>query len=304
MTKVDVVWLHYHPGWQNHGAISMHILDDLFGGRVAPLQKHEFVHHESFDEIPRGGSGVVVALAGMTHQWMLDIMRLNKDLQRFKWAIVMSVSDEGNYFKFEELCRPQHLRIWTQETNPNRNPHHRLMCGPSENSGLLDQFVGIPKILDWMFAGQVKEYRRRQSCVEQLRKMSGGLLVETSGFQEQKITPLDYYKSLASARIAPCPGGTDSPDAWRVWDAFNAGCIPILDNKTQFDSYPSGYWTKMFGETPPVPVLDSWDDLPALVDDLLIGWDTKQKRVEDWWKTYKTNLVATLEKEITELSKT
>jgi hypothetical protein len=238
----------------------------------------------------------------MTHQYMMDILRLNNDLNRFQWAIVMSVSDEGNYFKFEELCRPARLRIWTQETHPNRNPHHRLMCGPTPNSGLLDQYRGSARIFDWMFAGQVKEFRRRQDCVTQLRKMTGGLLVETAAFREQKLSPAEYYKSMSSAKICPCPGGTDSPDAWRVWDAFNAGCIPVLDNKTQFDSYPSGYWEKMFGEKPPVPVVDSWDDLPQIVENLLIGWDAKAKVVGDWWASYKTKLVATLENEIEELS--
>jgi len=97
----------------------------------------------------------------------------------------------------------------------------------------LNEFLLAQKTLDWMFAGQVSTYTRRLMCAEQLRKMSGGLLVETEGFQAQAITPMEYYRSLASAKIALCPGGAETPDSWRAWDALNAGFIPILDSKTQ-----------------------------------------------------------------------
>lgn len=298
---VDVVWLKYHEGFQNHGAWGMHLLEDLFSGGVSPLQNLSFVHRESFEEVPRESRGVVVAVAGRTHQYMIDIMKLNSSLRRFDWSHIMVVSDEENLFKHEEL-QGRNIRTWVAECSPSRKVHHRLPTGPGPNRHLLKS-VSHNKTLDWMFAGQVTHERRRD-CVKAFRGLPNGVLVETNSFFEQKMSQEDYYKTLASAKIIPCPSGASNPDSWRVWEGLESGGIPIVDNKTPWERYPGGYWEKLFGEKPPFPIVDDWSQAPGLVEDLLVGWDAKAKIVGDWWMTYKTNLVATLENEITELSKT
>jgi len=133
--------------------------------------------------------------------------------------------------------------------------------------------------------GQVTHIRRIQ-CVEQLRKMPNGYLLENKGFW-QGLERSEYYRVLASAKIIPCPSGPTTPDSFRMAEALEAGCLPIVDATCPVRGYPEGFWRNIFGYDPPFPIIEDWRDLPRVMEISLQGWPDNRNRAYEWWKGYK-----------------
>jgi hypothetical protein len=67
------------------------------------------------------------------------------------------------------------------------------------------------------------------------------------------------------AAVAFAPSSPETPDAFRLSEALEAGCIPIADcrvlaSKDNTD-FGDDYWTWFFGEEPPFPVLSDYKQL-------------------------------------------
>ncbi len=108
----------------------------------------------------------------------------------------------------------------------------------------------------------------------------------------------DYYKLLARTKIIPCRPTDFSPETARVYDALEAGCIPIVG---VYPAHPwwrwatppidwPRYWIGMFGENPPFPVIPDPTLLGATVQNTLNRWPEISKQVFNWWTNYKTAL--------------
>ncbi len=108
----------------------------------------------------------------------------------------------------------------------------------------------------------------------------------TPGFA-QGFGPVSYTAYMSSARFALVPGG-NSPETIRLYDALEAGAIPIM-LKSPFVSAKDAL------DNPPFILLDSWDELPgvyapfAQANDpaVVTKLDAMQAAVLDWWANFK-----------------
>ncbi len=138
------------------------------------------------------------------------------------------------------------------------------------------------RIYDWSFCGQVTHERRRQ-CIEQLRKLPKGKLVETDGFG-RGLEHEEYFRILTQSKIVPCPCGPATPDTYRMCEALEAGAVPIIDTV----SLPGihGYWEMTLPDHP-LPFVNEWSELPAVMETVLNDYERIQRLCQYWWMGYK-----------------
>lgn len=207
---------------------------------------------------------------------------INELLSEHPYCVVMVTSDEEAKFPVEQLDHPR-MKVWLQY-HRNQWVHRYLPIGPGPG-----RFRPADKTLDWCFSGQVG-HTKRQELMEVMREVGGGFLFGTPGFT-QGLPREDYEHLLSYTRMALCPGGPNSPDSFRLYEALESGCIPIVDNAPFFE--------EMFGDFPFLTV-SHWDEAPDLIENYRASPDAA-KTVYDWWQKTKYQLAYALEEDLCSL---
>lgn len=233
-----------------------------------------------------------------------DIPFLNTKIQQYKGIVIFVIGDEESLFPVSDL-KHQNMRLWVMSpVRGKHTPPRFVINGSQPNLHSILQTLSKEKTKDWFFAGQITHSRRRE-CAAQLRNMPNGCLLETAGFM-QGMPYFEYLKKMASAKFIPCPSGPIELSTARIFEALEAGCVPIVDevvppenvcDRLKQNTGP-GYWKWFFGEQPPFPVIHDWKALPELINDLLPTWDSIQKNCYEWWTAYKTSFKNGIEKDI------
>lgn len=239
--------------------------------------------------------GAVVVVPARYHRHA-DI---NAAIAHLRWAIVMLVSDEESTFDHRALDHAN-MRLWvmTPRVGVHRPGEARYLGeGPGPNTPrLLDDVDERVRRFDWSFAGQVN-HQRRADVVDVLRQLRRpGQLVTTPGFT-QGMPRDDYARLLAATKVVPCPSGPATPDSFRLYEALEAGCIPVAD-ATCPRSSGLGYWELLLGEQAPFPVVDDWTTFPDVLAELLDGWQHKANLVQSWWQQYQRRHAAWLDEDL------
>lgn len=279
-----VYWLAIRPenppkGYWDHGLIQ-HILD-----------KFKYEHSET-NSLPVGEGGGIVVIPARNQA--SDIEAINAELAKLTWCVVILTGDEESVFPFEQLSHPN-MRIWVMSPQQGRHDSVSFKIGSGfryEQPEIMREIGLCDRELDWFFSGQITHPIREQMAV-QLRGMSGGVLFEQQGFG-QGLTHREYLEYMARAKFVPCPSGPVSPDNFRLYEALEAGCIPIADG--------GDYWPYLFGEPVPFPIVSSWDVLPELLETLKANYQETASKVFAWWQRYKRRMTNELYDDIIEVS--
>lgn len=204
---------------------------------------------------------------------------ISMELAQYSNPTVIITSDEEHQFPIEELYHPN-MKVYVQMPDPKR---HRNIDGyfplgytPKTREKVKKNGMSA-KSLDWFFAGQVTP--QRQDCINQLKDLSNGKLEVSPGFA-QGLPYEEYMQYMCRAKVVPCPIGNVSPDCFRVYEALEAGCIPIVENKE--------FWTLLYGEVP-FPIIEDWAELPDLINHYKDRPDMNNK-CQAWWELKKREL--------------
>lgn len=271
---IPVIW---HAMERGRGIFdSTAMLNDMFD--------HCQCNHYGFHEPTPPFDGAVVVVHGGRE--IGEVGRLNADIQRLRWVILVFLGDEESTFPVEKV---QHAnkKIWIQEPIPGQHDFADRFMVNGYGHDRMRYISKCDKDLDWFFGGQVTHGRRR-ACVDALRKLDwGGVVIETKGYY-QGISMAEYLRTMCRAKIVPCPSGPFSPDAARPWDALECGAIPILDDLSPTRTDP-GFWKYVLGDHHPLPVITDWDALPDMIAKLKLG-NIERLTAEcvSWWFDYKT----------------
>jgi hypothetical protein len=161
----------------------------------------------------------------------------------------------------------------------------------------------------WCFAGNVVK-QSRKAMMAAMSGVGGGHVHgtnrvnprvaasgEDAGF-EAPLTLADYARLMSESVFAPCPAGWENLVSFRVCEALEAGCIPIVERRPCFD-----YFGHLFGEHP-IPTVEDWNDAPALIEALRAdpaALDKKRLACANWWRDYKASLVLTIRDRIRQI---
>ncbi len=189
---------------------------------------------------------------------------------------------------------------------------------------------GARRDLVWSFAGEATKADRPVALGAFLRAFGGRphLLHHTSGiFGKPKraadagaaaaeptpipdlpdLPPLnasDYAAVMRRSVFCPSPQGFWNADSFRVYEALEAGCIPVVLRRTQ--AQPFDYWANSLGAGHPLLVDDAWEAAAEAARGMADGKDggeglaAWQAYMEKWWVLVKARLRAAVRRRVEE----
>lgn len=292
----NVVWLSFHDDVLARGYWDDALLEDLMVG--------DYKHFISTKDIPEG-EGAIVKINGRTHTSPEDIEKINKEIEPLAWCLFIETGDEESLFPWRDV-KHQLMKVWIMlpKLNQHDDIEFRMPNGYTPDTRDILRRIGRQdRTIDVFFAGQVNHPRREQ-CVEAANSLVGHSVevYETDGFGKMAVPKEEYVEKLARSKVALCPSGIESPDNFRLYEALEAGCIPVVDAFSTAHQAP-GFWQLLFGEDIPFPIVKYWDELPDIIEDLITNYTEISNKCSAWWILYKRMMRARLEDNVKELTR-
>jgi cellulose synthase/poly-beta-1,6-N-acetylglucosamine synthase-like glycosyltransferase len=147
----------------------------------------------------------------------------------------------------------------------------------------------------WSFAGHTR-VPSRPAMLETMIQIDPHLTHLTGGFNDKNGLSTDEYRKLMQDSLfIPCPAGFCGIDTFRTSEALEAGCIPIVERRPNFDYYRMAY-----GDNP-MPSVESWSEAPELIRAILKrnGQEALRKSCNEWWANYKRSVSGEFTRRIT-----
>lgn len=194
---------------------------------------------------------------------------------------------------------------------------HYLPLGPNCSLDVLRD--GTPRKqrrrYAWSFAGHVRPGPRK-ALFDAVLTRDDGRLFATNYFNTGLPEPA-YAQLLRDSRIVLCPRGFAFEESYRVYEALEAGAIPIVEDRGGIDLLrehaqwstatnalcggprywydaarravnADSYWLRAYDDAFPCPRIYRWENLPQILD--RIDTETLPQRVRNWWTSYKTSI--------------
>lgn len=181
---------------------------------------------------------------------------ISMELANYPYCVVIISSDEEGKFPWQQLYHPR-MKVYRQYSPADR----QIPIGCPEPP------IKSKKIIEYFYAGQANT-KDRQACIEAIHKLKG-IVYESEGFA-QGLIRYKYNQMMGHAKIVPCPGGHVSPDSFRLYEALEAGCTPVVNNRE--------YFTKLLGDFP-FPCVSSWEELKYVEYQDYSAWWAERKRI-------------------------
>lgn len=231
---------------------------------------------------------VLICSHAVPYRAVLDELR-NKG----KKYVIVLLSDENLIDPCEWLHDPNCVGCMRNYVHPNfltnpkvtvfglgykRDFHKYLNPNKNENRDLL-----------WSFAGTL--HGERKKAVDLFKDERPNKVHTCSGFgAADGLSTKEYVEMLQESVFALCPAGQDSMDSFRIYEALEAGCIPVtLKNSDQFKLYPS-YWSGVFRNVSDFPFIstEKWDEaLDETKERLNNNFKEHKENCTKLWATYK-----------------
>jgi hypothetical protein len=256
----------------------------LFGDQIMlddVCNRLGFEQLDDFDQLEEG-QGAIVTLGLEDNKDYIE--QLNQDIAKLPWALIILTQNEYACQAYRDINHPN-MKLWLQS---------------SGKDDVADKFIGFgyPAVVEnyyklsptgrdnkWFFSGQITHMRRKQAAAA-LKGRTDGIFIGTAGFNDGLDYP-EYINTMARSKIVVCPAGPETPDTFRLYEALESGCIPIVDMQDGRGNYRGDYWYKVFGDDFPLVMVADWSGIGGAFELMLRDYDTKAKEVESWWLNYK-----------------
>lgn len=244
------------------------------------------------------GAGAIVVMPGKNQG--KHIQKINAELNKLEWVVLIVTSDEERNFPIEKVDH-KNIKIWVQ--NPKQGRHDKYGKWPLGYTSETRKHLKLKeRTYDMFFSGQIT-HKRRQECFENIKNYlerpgAEGFVLKTDGFAKG-LEPDVYMDYMCSTRTVPCPSGPVCAESFRLYEALEAGAIPIGDNISATGDYD--YWYYLFPDAP-FPTINDYSDLPGYIEDQLDGFQAKANRIFAWWILTKRNLKHQLIQDVADLT--
>lgn len=303
--KVPVYWMTNHDNVDSFGPWDTGLLRDMFDGKLWPTAMRP-VHHINVRSINDSDDRAVVVLPARHHYSDDDVDWLNRELLRLKAVVLILVGDEDGAFPWKRIVHP-HIKFWAQMPNPD---HYFDMASFAFffGNGWRHGFPEIAKAAvprtgdrryDWMFAGQVTNTPRKRAAngLKRAAVRTKGAMLETDGFGKG-MTVEGYAAQLADAWVAPAPGGPVHVDTFRLYEALELGCVPLVDALPAQGEVPSQYWRMVYGDDHPFVTVGDWDSVGGMIEATNARPQLASALMSTWWQQHKRNIVKRMENDL------
>lgn len=143
--------------------------------------------------------------------------------------------------------------------------------------------------LVWSFAGNMSA--ARPGMIAALKGLEPHYLHTFSLLDPNRhvLNREEYRAAMRSSTFVPCPMGNVMLETWRVYEALEAGAIPLLSRRALMPYHD----LLMPGH--PIPAFTNWRAACRFARELLAdpaALDRLQERLTRWWRVYKEQLQA------------
>jgi len=172
--------------------------------------------------------------------------------------------------------------IWRTFCSNKYFNSNNINCLPiGYKSGTNKKNVGSKKY-KWAFIGTAHK-SSRHDLLFQLSEINQSYCYKTEKFDVKPLEVDEMSKILSLTEFMPCPNGFVHPETYRLYEALECECIPIVENAYR-------YYDRLFPNNPFLKV-DRWLDAKFIIK----GWTSKQiknkqNECKDWWIQYKKSL--------------
>lgn len=142
--------------------------------------------------------------------------------------------------------------------------------------------------LVWSFAGDPHK-ASRPAMLQALQPLQPHYRHLTQSFFDPAALDTVAYQALLDDSIfVPCPAGFINLDSFRVYEALECGCIPIVERRPGFD-----YFAALLGADHPLIVVDDWDQAAACMAGFLAdppALELRRLACLTWWRDHVAGL--------------
>jgi hypothetical protein len=159
-----------------------------------------------------------------------------------------------------------------------------------------EQYV-TPKVLAskrrrvWSFAGSLKADREHAfSCFKDITPYQLNILKFFNDLNG--LTTEEYADLLSDTIFCPAPQGGCNLDSFRIYEALEAGSIPVVLKRTQFQNIHPSYWHTIFVGEKEMPFVNAlnWEEASQICKKII-----KEDRIDEiqqkcmiFWDSWKT----------------
>ena len=187
----------------------------------------------------------------------------------------------GDEFGFHNLSSVYNncTFVWRPFCSSKYFINNKVKCIPiGYKSGVLNKKKENRKY-KWAFTGTPHK-SSRHDLLFQFSEITPSFCHKTEKFDKKNISVDEMNEVLSSTEFIPCPYGFFHPETYRVYEALECGCIPIVENAYK-------YYDRLFPNNPFIKI-DKWGDAKFI----LKGWDQEQikkkaSECSDWWNNQK-----------------
>ena len=208
--------------------------------------------------------------------------QINKELANLNRVVLFITGDECALFNPDAIKHPN-ISIWIQYPHQKHEKYNKFFIGVPQH--LKNNLPNYPiKEHNIYFGGQIT-HQRRQELAKAISRMENVLYCPTEGFA-QGDPPQEYYRKLASAKVAPAPSGAQVIDSFRFFEAIEMLTLPIGDRKDS-QGREINYYDYIYGKSIPVQLTHDWNDLSKIYLELMNDYPANLHKVVCWWLKYK-----------------
>ena len=235
-----------------------------------------------------------------------EVIQSEKDLESEDILIIVDSSVEKKeelYTKLELICSKMFLihlgdesgaydssliynkfnYVWRAFCSSRYFNNKKVSCLPlGYKSGTLFKKEIVERKYKWAFLGTPHK-SSRHDLLFQFSDIEPSFFHKTKKFNEKIIDVSEMSEILTSTKFIPCPNGFFHPETYRLYEALECGCIPIVENAYK-------YYDRLFPNNPFIKV-DRWIEAKPVIR----GWgdDQIKQKLEEcrtWWSQYKNQL--------------
>ena len=208
---------------------------------------------------------------------------------KVKKIFLIHLGDEGGaekkdlvYSLCEHIWRTFSLPMFKNFKNVTSIPIG-YKCDP-----IKDNINILKRNYKWSFLGTTHG-SSRYDLLNKHKNITPNFINLTENFSGKKSMDTDdYYKILNNSIFAPIPHGYFHPETYRLYEALEAGCIPIIEN-------PFHFFDNFLPNNPLLSV-NSWEDSSTIIKKYLENKkdiEILRNKINDWWTQHKENLKET-----------
>ena len=213
---------------------------------------------------------------------------------KFSKIFLIHLGDEGATEETDliyNLC----THVWRTFWMPKFLKFSNVTCIPiGYKSGLILKNKKLDtRKYTWSFMGTVHG-ASRQDMIYQNRIYQKNLIKLTSEFGgKDSFSSNKYYEVLNDSIFAPIPHGYFHPESYRLYEALECGCIPLIEN-------PHNFFDNFLPNNPLIKI-NLWSESTEIIKEMLSDnkiFSETSNKIRDWWYNYKIKIKNTFKNKI------